>query len=196
MGRHKLLLPWGDGTTTIIADVVERARGAVDDVIVVTGDHAGDTAAALSAYDVLIVHNAAHADGEMLSSVKAGVDALPCGCEAFFLVLGDQPGLSQRTFERLIEARRDNPSAMIFSPTWNNRRGHPVLISAGGIDEILKLPPDATLKTFVARHAGAAVEVPVDDAAVVEDIDTPEHYHERTRQRSHSCPSEAAVAAD
>ena len=176
MGRHKLVLPWrGDGRT-IIADVVGRARAAVSHVVVVTGHHANATAEALRGHDVQIVHNAAYAAGEMISSAKVGVAALPPTCQAFLLVLGDQPGIAASTFARLIDAWRENPAARIISPTWNNRRGHPVLFSAAGIGEILALPADATLKTYVTRHANDSIKVDVDDPAVCADVDTPEQY--------------------
>ncbi len=195
MRRHKLLLPWHGGRT-IIEDVVGRARAAVSNVIVVTGYDATATAAALRDHDVQIIHNPKYADGEMISSVMAGCAALPRGCEAFFLVLGDQPGIAAATFARLIDAWHANPATRIISPTWNNRRGHPVLFSAAGIHEIMALPADATLKTYVTRHAGSAIEVEVDDPTVCADIDTPEQYRRLiTETGSFSCPTEATVAA-
>ena len=205
MGQSKLLLPWRGRGRTIIRDVVERARAAASDVIVVTGHDVTATAAELRELDVQIVHNPNYADGEMISSVKAGVAALPAACEAceaFFLVLGDQPGIAAGTFQRLIDAWREHRDAgvRIISPTWNNRRGHPVLFSAAGIDEILSLPADATLKAYVSRYAmESSIEVEVDDAACCADVDTPEQYRRRlmmTDNGSFSCPTEATVAAD
>jgi molybdenum cofactor cytidylyltransferase len=175
MGRSKLLLPWRG--RAIIEDVVERARGAAGHVVVVTGHDANATAEAIRGFDdVQFIHNSDYADGEMISSVKAGVAALPPTCRAFFLVLGDQPGIAASTYARLIGAWWENPGAQIISPNFNGRRGHPVLFSAAGIDEILNLPADATLKTFVSRHKDNSIEVDVDDAAVCVDIDTPEQY--------------------
>ena len=218
MGRHKLLLPWRG--RAIIADVVARVAAAASPVVVVTGRDAQATADGLAGRVVQLVHNSNYAAGEMISSVKAGVAALPATCAAFFLVLGDQPGVAAMTFERLVHAWRDNPTARIISPTWNNRRGHPVLFSAAGIDEILNLAADATLKTYVSRYAnGRSIEVEVDDPAVGADVDTPEQYarliasHEGARPVSssaagppgdarvaptwsQSCPTEATIVAD
>ena len=175
MGRSKLVLPWRG--RAIIEDVVERARGAAGHVVVVTGHDVNATAEAIRDFDdVQIIHNSNYADGEMISSVKTGVAALPPTYEAFFLVLGDQPGIAAETFARLIRAWRENPHAQIISPTFNGRRGHPVLFAAAGIDEILNLPADATLKTFVSRHAANSIQVETDDAAVCADVDTPEQY--------------------
>jgi molybdenum cofactor cytidylyltransferase len=203
MGRSKLILPWRG--RAIIEDVVERAAGAAGEVVVVTGHDAGATAAALRNFDrVQIIHNSDYADGEMISSVKAGVAALPKTCEAFFLVLGDQPGVAASTYARLSDAWRANPQARIVSPTWNHRRGHPVLFSAAGIDDILNLWPDETLKTFVSRHAANSIEVQVDDPAISADVDTPEQYDRLIRADevemnvetgSPSCPTETTAAA-
>jgi molybdenum cofactor cytidylyltransferase len=176
MGRPKLLLPWRGGRP-IIDDVVTRARAATPHVVVVTGHDATAAADAIAHHqDIQLIHNADYAGGEMVSSVKAGVAALPPACAAFFLVLGDQPGIAAGTFARLLDAWQANPAARIISPTWNNRRGHPVLFSAAGVPEILALPADATLKTYVTRHAQRAIEVKVDDPAVCIDVDTPEQY--------------------
>ena len=161
MGHSKLLLPWRG--RAIIEDVVERAAGAAADVVVVTGHDAGAAAEALRNFDaVQIIRNSNYAYGEMISSVKVGIVCLPKTCEAFFLVLGDQPGIAASTDARLIDSWHANPHARIISPTCNHRRGHPVLFSAAGIDEILDLAADATLKTFVSRYAAESIEVEVD----------------------------------
>jgi molybdenum cofactor cytidylyltransferase len=195
MGRPKLLLPWRGGQA-IIDDVVGRARAAASHVVVVTGHQPASTGDAIRHHGVQVIHNSNYADGEMISSVKVGVAALPPACRAFFLVLGDQPGIAPSTYARLIDAWHANPAARIVSPVWNNRRGHPVLFAAAGIDEILALPADATLKRYVARHAAASIEVEVDDPAVCADIDTPEQYVRLiTETGSFSCPTEATVAA-
>jgi molybdenum cofactor cytidylyltransferase len=199
MGRPKLVLPWRG--RAIISDVVERARTAASDVVVVTGHDAAATADELTGRDIQIINNPDYAAGEMISSVKTGVAALPRTCEAFFLVLGDQPGIAAETFDQLLAAWRSAAQgAMILSPTWNNRRGHPVLISAAAIDEILALPADATLKTFVTRYADRSIEVEVADPAILADVDTPEQYRrltemQQTETGSLSCPTET-IAAD
>lgn len=184
MGRAKQLLAWGG--RTMIADVVARVAPVVQDTVVVTGHEAATVRGALVGFDVAFAHNDAYADGEMISSIKAGVAALPKGCDAFFLVLGDQPGISDETFELLIEAWDANRHARIVSPRFGGRRGHPILLSALGVDEIRNLPADATLKTYVERHTAASLEVDVTDPAVLADVDTPADYHRRLVQETGS----------
>jgi molybdenum cofactor cytidylyltransferase len=176
MGQRKMLLPFGD--RPMLARIVEtlRATKKISPIIVVTGHDAQEIAPVVDVYeDVRIAHNPAYATGGMLSSVQTGVRSLPQGSRAFFLALGDQPGVAVATLLALGSAWEETEGRMIL-PTYQGRRGHPVLFSARDAPEILALPSDATLKTFVSRVAGEIVEVRVSDPAVLADVDTPEDY--------------------
>jgi molybdenum cofactor cytidylyltransferase len=123
--------------------------------------------------DVQFAHNAEYESGGMLSSVKTGMRAIANNCDAFFLVLGDQPLVHSSTYRELLDTCPPRRVKMV-QPTFDTRRGHPVLFSSNGIDEILSLPADATLKTYT--HRIPKLEVPVDDPGVLADIDTPDDY--------------------
>ena len=81
------------------------------------------------------------------------------------------PGL-KRAMVATWRARRPR----ILLPSYQGKHGHPVVLSALGIDEIISLPPAATLKTYTSAYASETLEVPVEDPAVVRDIDTPADY--------------------
>jgi molybdenum cofactor cytidylyltransferase len=214
MGADKLLLPLRG--RPIVSHVVEGVRRmeSIEHVVVVTGHAAQKITDALCEehHGLRFVHNPQYAEGEMLSSIKTGLTALPRkGCDAFFLILGDQPGVRPATFEKLTAAFESNRAARIVSPAFNGKRGHPVLLSCDGVEEILNLAPEATLKTYVSRYQNAAIEIEVDDPAVVADVDTPEQYqrligrppqsttvaatpHE-AKIGSATCPTEKAVSS-
>ena len=176
MGRLKMLLPFGD--RPMLARVIESLRdsGAASPILVVTGHAAQEITAVVVEYsDVLCVHNRGYADGGMLSSVKTGVLALPRPCEAFFLVLGDQPMVNARTLN-LLRAAWHSEVAPIVTPSFQGKRGHPVLIACRFTDEILGLGAADTMKTFMRRHEAATTIVDVDDPATIQDIDTPNDY--------------------
>ena len=176
MGRLKMLLPFGD--RPMLARSVESllALQEISPILVVTGHAAQEIEDAVREYSgIRIVPNAEYAAGGMLSSVQAGVRALPGHCNAFFLALGDQPMVSPQTLSALLSARRKT-GATIVMPTYQGRRGHPVLFDRQCGQEILELPADATLKTLITRHADVLGEVPVSDPAILADIDTPEEY--------------------
>jgi molybdenum cofactor cytidylyltransferase len=176
MGAFKPLLDF-DGRP-MIARVVEclRASGVVSPILVVTGHRAGDVAGALRGEaDVTIVHNPDHAVGEMLSSVQAGVRALPAGTGAFVLAHGDQPAVRPDTIRRVIDLL-DQPNVCIGNPEYAGGHGHPVVMSAVLVPAILALPAGATLKELVHARAAGRRHAPVDDPAVLADVDTPADY--------------------
>src|SRR5262249_58239822 len=95
MGQSKVLLPWdGRPIIRVIVDRLKRMR--LDDVIVVTGHKAPQVRAALDKEPARIVHNAQYKQGEMLSSLQAGIRALGPETSACLIVLGDQPQLDNR----------------------------------------------------------------------------------------------------
>lgn len=176
MGRNKMLLPFGG--RPMIARVIEGLRAAekLSSITVVTGHESQEILAAAGEYtDVAFVHNADYIEGGMLSSVQAGVRALPKACDAFFLVLGDQPMVLPETLNALRKAILSG-DASIAVPTYSGKRGHPALIARRFANEILMLGANDTLKTLMLRHAEETYHVAVDDPATVHDIDTPEDY--------------------
>jgi molybdenum cofactor cytidylyltransferase len=207
MGRPKALLPLAG--KPILAHVLDtlRAAGCIGPVIVVTGHQPQDLEPILRGRAVERVHNGNFERGGMLSSVQAGLAAVAGRAEAVFVVLGDQPLVRPRTLRTMASAyAARRPRGVI--PTCDGRRGHPVLLCAGGIDQILALPEGATLKTYTAGHNERMLELPVIDPAVLHDIDTPADYAaalarvERERiddddddQRSQACPSPHTVEA-
>lgn len=181
MGQIKMLLPFGD--KPVLARVLDNLIFVRDisPIIVITGHAEQEILPVLCVYkDVQTVPNPDYATGEMLSSVQVGVRALPADCAAFFLVLGDQPMVCPETLIALTDAWSVTHAPIIL-PTYKGRRGHPILFAAACVSEILSLPSDATLRDVVTRYRKERHEVPVPDAAVIADLDTPEDYEHALR---------------
>jgi CTP:molybdopterin cytidylyltransferase MocA len=180
MGAFKPLLDF-DGRPMIARAVQSLRDAGVSTIIVVTGHRAEDVAGALSDIaGVTIVHNPDHAAGEMLSSVQAGVRALPIDVRAFVLAHGDQPAVRAATIRQLI-AESAAPGTDICSPEYAGQHGHPVVLSNRLIPAVLDLPAGATLKELVHARASARHHVRVDDPAVLADVDTPADYEHALR---------------
>lgn len=177
MGRLKSLLPFGGGT--VIGCVLETLRAApsIDSAIIVTGNRADEIEAAVAGDDVRFVWNADFAVGEMLSSVQAGVRALSPEISAWLLMPGDLPLVQSQTIEALCKFWEDTRASIVV-PSYGERRGHPVVFNGGLREDVLALEPHETLRTIVQREraAGKIVEVPVSDAGIHLDLDTPEDY--------------------
>lgn len=98
-------------------------------VVAVLGAHAEAVAAALSGLDVRLVRNEAYAAG-LSTSLRAGVEALPPGCDAAIVMLGDMPRVTARLVDRLADAfvEAGGKSAAIV-PVHGGVRGNPVLLN-------------------------------------------------------------------
>jgi molybdenum cofactor cytidylyltransferase len=142
-------------------------------VLVVTGHQGEAVRAALAGLPVTFVANPDYANG-LMSSLKAGIAALPAEIGGALVALGDMPMLRAADFDRLIEAFMAAEAKDIIVPVHGGRRGNPVLWPAGYFGKILALEGDAGARQLFAGHAAAIREVPVEAAAVLEDIDTPE----------------------
>jgi CTP:molybdopterin cytidylyltransferase MocA len=174
-GRPKPLLPIGDATFLgAILDTIAASR--IEEVRVVLGHAAEEVKAALGLSEEIFTVNLGY-DAGMLSSVRAGIHALPAGLAGFFLWPVDHPLVRPATIDVLADAyeRRGNP---IVLPVYREARGHPVLFAASLAPELIASPDGVGARQVVHAHADKVLSVPVDDPGVVTDIDTPEAYRE------------------
>jgi molybdenum cofactor cytidylyltransferase len=177
MGTQKLLLPLGG--QTIIENIVDQIlAGGVRPLIAVIGpEGSADSIAiakALSNRPIAFVHNP-DPEGEMLSSVRCGLRALPPDCEAALVALGDQPSITTQLVEYVLRAYRTQ-SRGIVRPMCGGKGGHPTLISARYFGEILNQHDGVGLRGLLEAHANDIDEVPVTDADMLADMDYPADY--------------------
>ncbi len=188
MGTQKLLLPFGD--TTVVGAVVRAVRGSrADRALVVLGsDHeavrdaleppnedrknpgAGETHPGRLGFAV----NPGFRLG-MLTSIQAGLRALPPEAKAAVIVLGDQPFLAPRVIDEIVEAYGRSAKGIVI-PAFRGRRGHPVLIDLKHRNEALALDPCDGLRALMLAHPEDILEVEVSDPNILRDLDTPEDY--------------------
>jgi CTP:molybdopterin cytidylyltransferase MocA len=180
MGRSKAMLPLGGRPLVAHAVGTLTSVDAIDTIIVVTGPDSESLRDAVGfGHGLHFVHNPLHASGEMLSSIHA---ALRCplmnDADGILLALVDQPLVRSSTVARLIDAWRSaQPRPRVAQPVCHGRRGHPILLDAIGVKEILSLSSTESLKAYTTRYKSVTIEVPADDdPAVLEDIDTPADY--------------------
>jgi len=173
MGTQKLLLSFGDAT--VVAAVVRAAQAS----------RAGRTLVVLGADRVAVrleleprgVEFAVNEDYQlgMLSSVQAGFRTLPADAEAAVVMLGDQPFLPSRVVDAVIGAYEEGGKGIVV-PTFQGRRGHPVLIDLKYREEVLALDPADGLRQLMRAHPADIFEVEAGDANILRDLDTPEDY--------------------
>ena len=185
MGTQKLLLPY-TGTTVIRHIVQQVADSRVDHVIVVAGRDAVAIKTALDGLRITVVINE-QPDGDMLSSVRCGLRALPTECEAALIVLGDQPSISPGLINQLGAALVASGRGIVV-PAYQGRRGHPLLFSVQYRAEVLTGYDGVGLKGLPDAHPDDVHEVAVADDGVVIDIDVPDDYQAALRRQQREAP--------
>jgi molybdenum cofactor cytidylyltransferase len=171
MGRNKLLLPI-DGTPMVARAVDALIASAATDIVVVTGHQADDVRAVLAGRSVAFVHNPDYAAG-LSSSLKTGIAALPEDADGALVCLGDMPLVGPAHLDRLIAAFNPVEGRLICVPTYDGKRGNPVLWARRLFGEMAGLSGDVGARGLLERHADAVCEVAMSDAGVLLDVDTP-----------------------
>jgi molybdenum cofactor cytidylyltransferase len=125
--------------------------------------------------DVTCVFNPDYLVGKT-TSIKAGLKALNENRPHTLLMLNvDQPR-SAETIRLLLEAHQ-SASALLTIPTFQGQGGHPIIVDASLIDEILAIEEDTLgMKAVVQRHADQTRRVAVESPEVLWDLNTPEQY--------------------
>ena len=175
MGRVKQLLPYGEHT--VVEQVVSTLLASpVDEVLVVTGYQRAAVEAALAGWPVRAVFNPHYAEGEMLSSVQAGLQAVSSASQAALLAVGDMPAIQAEVVAQLVQAYQAAGDGFVYIPSYQMRAGHPVLAPRPYWPAILALPRGDNLRS-VWRAPGTRIRwVVVDTPSVLRDMDTPEDY--------------------
>jgi molybdenum cofactor cytidylyltransferase len=183
MGRPKLALPLGG--RTVLEHVVAALRdGGVGHVLVVVGPHVPELAALTAAAGAeALLLDAETAD--MRATVERGLAWLegryhPAADDAWLLCPADHPAVEAGVVRQLLDTRRESPAYSIVVPTFQGRRGHPVLIAWRHVAGMRALPEGLGLNAYLRQQRAETLEMAVPSAGVLLDLDTPEDY-ERLR---------------
>lgn len=183
MAQSKLLLPFPFGEKTIIETVLDNATTSKANYsLLVIGGFREKIKQKTKGFPVLTVFNPNYKQG-MLSSVQMGFRSLPEGAQAAVVLLGDQPSISFRVIDKVIEAYTHTTKGIIL-PTFKKERGHPVLIDMKYKKEIAELRADVGLRGIVYGHPNDVCEVPVTTSSILRDIDDMQDYKRELLNKS------------
>lgn len=143
--------------------------GGVARVIVVTAPGADFSEAPLmSDPRVQIAVNEDPSRG-MFSSIQAGLSV--SRGDPYLVLPADMPFISSSTVTEVVLAciRRHR----VIVPVHQEQRGHPIGIPFSFRRALLLAPPETTLKHALAAAGSDPVELPVGDAGILRDVDTP-----------------------
>ncbi len=172
-GSDKLLGDLG-GRPLVWHAVNNAVASSLDDVVVVVGDPGCSVESAIQAAfgtcrRVSVVHNPGAERGH-LTSVKAGLRALPDSARAAVIILGDMPLVGAAIIDRLLDAHRRTGGFVVplCGKTWR----HPRVIPAAHFGDFLALDDDAGGGVVFERFRDEVLALAVGETWNYLDVDT------------------------
>jgi CTP:molybdopterin cytidylyltransferase MocA len=150
-----------------------RAGGAGQVVVVLGPPHGAEIRRALppgssSAWNPL-------PDRGMLSSVQAGIAALPAAATAALIWPVDVPLVEPETVRAILAA---HPGKIVIpcvrDPKGKLRGGHPLRIPRARFAELAALDPELGLKALIEARPDEVERLEVADRGILVDVDTPD----------------------
>lgn len=176
LGQPKQLVKIGGRSALqiVISNAIALAGQAVT---VVLGAHAREITYLFQRSPASWILNRDWEEG-MASSIRAGLAALPPGCESLLILLGDQVAVTADDLKRLTSAWMGN-EGLIAASVYAQRVGVPAIFPSFCFSDLAELRGDQGARSVLERYRDRLVRVPMPSAAI--DIDTPEQLAELTR---------------
>ena len=112
----------------------------------------------------------------MSTSIIAGLKLVDDGARAVMLALADQPFIDSQTINRLIDEFCDHNKGIVV-PTYQSRRGHPIIFAIKYKEELSGLKGDIGGRQILEHHPDDVLEVAVASPGINIDIDTTDDYN-------------------
>jgi molybdenum cofactor cytidylyltransferase len=182
LGRPKQLEKWG--SATLLDRVLDNVRRfPVDETWIVLGAEIDAVMEGVDLTDIGIIENPEWEEG-LAASLRVGLDALTrlSKAEAAFIVLGDQPEVSDEVAAKLAEAWKTSKHLAVI-PKYRYTWGNPVLVSRDLWPRLMSLEGDEGARRLLQAHPEWVEEVWI-ESLPPRDIDTERDIEELRPRRS------------
>ncbi len=172
MGTPKALLPYR-GSTFLehLIEVTRHPRVGITKIVLGAG--AGKIRDTLRLEEASVVINDEWEKGQ-LSSIQAAVRSLAAaGTDGMILCPVDHPLVSANLVARLIE-EFDSSGKLVVLPTYQGRRGHPLIFRASLYNELLEASAEVGARQVVWAHQEEVLEVATDEEGIILNLNDPE----------------------
>jgi len=185
-GRHKLLLPLHD--RPVLAHVLDAVLASqARPIVLLLGHQAKQVRAHIASYathpDLNIIENTDYLQG-MSTSMRLGIQTLQSydytkstesEIDSALVLLGDQPLITAQDIDILISTYRTT-GKRIVAPTYEGKRGNPILFDASLFPELLKVTGDEGGRSVLERHRDEIATVEMGNPLANIDVDTWDAY--------------------
>lgn len=177
MGKFKPLLKIG-GKTAAKRLIDSCKDGGIHNIVLVTGYNSEELEKSLNKENIVVIQNNDYEQG-MFTSIQTGIKkALDIGdFHAFFLFLVDVPLVPAHVISSLYNLSMENPDKLMV-PCYEGKKGHPLVIPKGFVNEILNHDGTNGLKGVTSKYDDRLIRVETGEESVVLDMDKPEDYDE------------------
>lgn len=176
MGYPKALLEFHG--RTFLESILDAMRAVgIQRRVVVLGPDADKILAKLDLRDVTVLSTERFEAGP-IASIRAAIREVQTHPVDGLLVWPvDMPHVTIATVETLLELFRQT-DRVIAVPEFEGKRGHPVIFGRPVFDELLDAPDSEGARAVVRADPDRVLRIPVQDAAVLSDLNTLPHYQE------------------
>ena len=150
-----------------------RAGGVEPVLVIGRPDNDALALAVADSHARLVINH--DADRGQLSSLIAGLRALPRAATAALVSPVDMPLVLPETIEGIIDVSRTT-DAVIVRPTFHGRHGHPVLFKRAIFEELQQADATKGARQVVHADPSRVLDLDVQDEGVLMDVDTPADY--------------------
>jgi len=165
---------------SVIRRQIEAFRAAgVQDILIVTGYHAGMLERHLAGETVRFVRNENYAATDMMASVQCGIRALSPECDRALITPGDVPYLNVETIQKLLRSQK--PVAI---PSYEGSAGHPAMIRKSCFASLLDFSGERGLRGALSQWKRETEFIPTDENGMLIDINTEQDYQREQREQA------------
>lgn len=173
MGQIKALLPW-KGKTLVQYQIEQMKQAEIDEIIVVLGFQAERLQNNISSFEVKAVLNENYVQGKS-SSILKGISSLQGDPHGIFISAVDQPVPSD-VLKKMMKRLEETEAAAVI-PTYENKRGHPILFNGSLKDDLLLIKEETMgLRSVIQKFQQQIIYLDVNDPSVLFNFNRPEEY--------------------
>lgn len=170
MGQFKPML--SIGSISVAQRVVASLHQAgISKIVMVTGCNAIALERHLAGNGIIFLRNDRYETTQMFDSAKIGLEYLQDKCHRIVFTPVDVPLFTAATVRALLAS-----GETLACPVYDGQQGHPILLSAGLIPQILADSGEGGLRGALDRCSAAMALIPVNDPGTLQDADTPEDF--------------------
>jgi molybdenum cofactor cytidylyltransferase len=151
-------------------------RSKIRKILVITGTFTDELRPYIEKFGAIEVYNP-EPDLGMSSSIKVGLNSYLSDSDsdtAIFIHPADTPFVETSDLTQMIEAFEETGSPIII-PTFEGRRGHPLLISSTIIGDVVKISDDNQgMRGYLNDNQEKILYLPLSNEGILKDIDKPD----------------------